>query len=268
MKPKLFSHKSTGTPHVQLNTHKCQACWKCMADCPKKVIGKVDLPWHKHALIINPDNCTGCLKCIKVCPYNAFSEMNSIQQEPKKQGMKNSIFFIINNLLLLSGIVMVYSGLILQIGFHMGESQGHQRDVREFSMQPIQYEQARGIDINKTVSGLNYHDWSITHKFAIVIFALIMVYHIYAHWNWYKGVIKKHLIHKNNQVISLSILFLIVAITGFIPWFIDLSGSTNILRLIFIEIHDKLALILIVYLIVHVNKRKKWFTLAFAKLKK
>lgn len=256
MKPKIFRRENTRTSHVQLDTGKCKACWKCLEDCPNQVIGKVDLPWHKHALIINPDKCTGCLKCIKACSYHAFSEIDKARQEPEKQKKKSLNKFTINHALLLSAIVMVLSGLILQLGFHIGEHRGGVHGVS--STQPIQYEMSRGIDTSKTVFGLNYHDWSVTHKFAIVLVTLLMIYHIYTHWKWVKAIIRKHLIRKNIQVITLSVLFLMVAVTGLVPWFVDLSGSTNILRLIFIEVHDKLALILIVYLVLHIYQRKKW----------
>jgi len=168
--------------------------------------------------------------------------------------------FIINTLLLVSGIVMVFSGLIMQLGFHVGGSENHQ------NVQAIQnYEQGRGIDTSKLVCGFSYHEWSITHKYAIVLFSLIMLYHLYLHWNWYKIIVKKHLITKNVQVILLTILFFGVAITGLVPWFIDLSGSISLMRFGFIEIHDKIAIILFVFLILHVNKRKKWFVNVFRK---
>jgi hypothetical protein len=85
------------------------------------------------------------------------------------------------------------------------------------------------------------------------------------HWKWYKTVIKKRLVAKNIQVLTLSMLFVLVAITGFIPWFIDLLKGDEILRKAFIEIHDKFAIILSVYLILHVIKRLKWFLLPLRK---
>jgi len=77
-------------------------------------------------------------------------------------------------------------------------------------------------------------------------------------WKWVKTVIDKHSIRKNIQVTTLSVLFLMVAITGLVPWLVDLLSSTSVLRLIFIEIHDKLALLLIIYLVLHIYRRKKW----------
>jgi hypothetical protein len=79
--------------------------------------------------------------------------------------------------------------------------------------------------------------------------------------------IRKYLKRKNIQVIPLSVLFLPVAVTGLVPCFIDWSGSTNILKFIFMETHDKLARFLVVSLILHVCRSKKWFAHAYAKFK-
>jgi len=184
-------------------------------------------------------------------------EQNKIN---KKHNFNN---FIINNLLLVVGLAMMFSGLVLQIGFHMGE---HQVDAPIVQPQSIQYEQLRAIDITKIVCGFYYPDWSAIHKVVIVLFSLLMIYHTYVHWKWYKGVITKHLVGRNRQVFILSVLFLLVAVTGLIPWVIDLTGGSETLRMHFIEIHDKITLILIVFLILHIIKRLKWFSSAFGKL--
>jgi hypothetical protein len=187
--------------------------------------------------------------------------------KPQNQQKKTLISFLINNLLLLVGIIMIVSGLTLQVGFHMGSSEPHHGNRHEVQPQSINYEQERGFDTQKTVWGFNYHQWSTIHKLVIVLFSLIMTYHFYIHRKWYKGIIKKHLIRKNIQVITLTILFLLVAFTGLIPWLIDLSGSKSIWRFILIEIHDKLTLVLIIYLILHFIKRSKWFKATYSMLK-
>ena len=264
MSPRIFRSSNTQTPYVQLDTRKCKACWKCLETCPQQVIGKVDLPWHKHALINTPDNCNGCLKCIKICGYNSITKIDRTEPETVKHQKEYISKFAINNLLLMSGVVMILSGLMLQLGFHIG---GFQEGIHDTNLQQFQYEQLRGIDNCKIVYGLNYQDWSFIHKFAISLFSILMTLHIVAHRKWYKTIINKHLIGKNIQMTTLSVLFFLVAITGIIPWFVDLSGSTSVLRLHFIEIHDKIALILIVFLVLHVKKRKNWFSDAFSKLK-
>lgn len=263
MNPKILSRKKAKTPFIQLTTRKCQACWSCINCCPNKVIGKIDFLGHRHTIIYEPDKCTGCLKCLSTCEYGAYSKLDKAKRNAEKRWSNAFRAFLINNLLLLSGLGMILSGLTLQFGFHMGEHRNRNIGFH----QPLQYEQIREIDMVKKVWGLNYSEWATTHKVAIVLVSILVMYHIYTHWKWYKGVISKNLLMKNKLVITLSALFLLVAITGLVPWFLDLSGSTNILRIHFIEIHDKLALILFVYLVLHVTKRFKWFAITFDKLK-
>jgi magnesium-transporting ATPase (P-type) len=203
---------------------------------------------------------------MKICEHGAYSKIDKRKQEAQRQKKKTFQNFLINNLLLISGVVMALSGLSQQLGFHMGEHVEQEVRGQEELLQTIQYEQIRNIDTNKIVWGFNYSDWSTIHKYAIVFFSLFMIYHIYVHWRLYTGVLSKHLLNKNIQVITLSVLFIFVAVTGLVPWVIDLSGGKSILRLLFIEIHDKIALVFIIYLILHLIKRNKWFVSSYARL--
>lgn len=163
--------------------------------------------------------------------------------------MKKDINKLVINLgLFISGIATLFSGMLIQIEFHMGNH--------------------GNIAINDIVFGLDYLCWSAIHKISIVTLSLLMIYHLCHHWKWYKVVITRRLIKKNQQVLILSLLFVLVAITGVTPWFIDLLQGDELQRKVFIEIHDKLALILSVYLILHVVKRLKWFFTTFAPLLK
>jgi hypothetical protein len=159
---------------------------------------------------------------------------------------KNINRFIINLVLSIFGITTVFSGILIQVKYHMGNH--------------------GNIAINDYAFGINYHGWSAIHKISIVALSLLMIYHVYHHRKWYKVVITKKLITKNQQVLILSLLFVLVAITGLIPWFIDLLKGDEILRKVFIEIHDKLAIILSVYLILHIIRRLKWFLTTFGKM--
>jgi 2-oxoglutarate ferredoxin oxidoreductase subunit delta len=260
----MIKREHTKTHFVTLETGKCKACWKCIADCHGRVIGKVDLPWHKHALITAPDKCTGCLKCVGVCPNGAFIKADNAKQEGRNRKRHTFVSFMINNLLLAAGLLLALSGMVLQIGFHAG---AHERGADVIHSGVVQYEEVRKINPDKIVCGFNYSGWSALHKWAVVFFSLLIIYHIYTHWRWYKGVISKHLIGKNVQVITLSVLFLLAAVTGIIPWLIDLYGGPVGVRIALIEIHDKLTLLLIIYFILHVIKRSKWYAAAYAKLK-
>lgn len=264
----FFNRQRTQTSFIQLDTQKCKACWKCIKSCANKVIGRINLPGHKHAFIIEPDACTGCLNCLNTCQYEAYSMYNAAHQETEKLKKRTLNNFLVNNLLLFFGLVMIISGLVLQMGFHMGGHERNQIDTHNIQSQSIQYEELREINVNRTVLGFNYPAWSDIHKYVIVFILLLMIYHTYIHWKWYKGIFTKHLIGKNKQVIILSVLFLLVAVTGFVPWFIDLSGGDSIFRMLFIEIHDKLSLVLIVFLIMHFVGRIEWFSHTYAKLKR
>ena len=67
------SRNNTFTAFVTLDTGKCKACWLCMDACSRGVIGRVNLPWHKHALLTAGGKCTGCRKCVAVCKYGALT---------------------------------------------------------------------------------------------------------------------------------------------------------------------------------------------------
>jgi Pyruvate/2-oxoacid:ferredoxin oxidoreductase delta subunit len=266
MRPLFFNREHTRTPYVQLNTRKCKACWACLLECPNKAIGKIDLPWHKHVLIADSSRCTGCLNCVEICKCEVYSKIEFSKKDCMKNNNKSLYSFFVNNLLLIFGTSMIVSGFVLQLGFHVGsKNKNHERGLHSPSKE---FEQIREIDPNDLVWGINYISWSAIHKIAIVFFSLLMIYHVVVHWKWYKGVFHNHLINRNRQVIILSILFILVALTGLVPWFIKLSGDNGIVRLVLIEIHDKLSIILTVYLVLHVIGRVRWFSNTYRKFQK
>jgi|WetSurMetagenome_2_1015567.scaffolds.fasta_scaffold865284_1 hypothetical protein len=162
--------------------------------------------------------------------------------------MKSLILsFLINLGLLISAPVMAFSGLLIQVSYHMGNH--------------------GGTDTNYLVMGINYSGWSDIHKISIILISIFMVFHIIRHWKWYTSIIMKNRIAKNKQVITLSIIFIFVAVTGYIPWLIRLAGGEDTTRKLFIEIHDKLALLFVVFLILHIFKKLKWFVITLTKLK-
>lgn len=69
----IKNNHTNKTRFVELDTHLCRACWKCIAACKRRVFGKVDLPFHKHARIVNPAKCKGCNKCVQACQTGALS---------------------------------------------------------------------------------------------------------------------------------------------------------------------------------------------------
>ncbi|MBN1369419.1 MAG: ferredoxin family protein [Dehalococcoidaceae bacterium] len=73
----MRTHRSTKrhneTKYISINTRLCKACWECIESCPKGVIGKVNLPFHKHARIDNAEGCQGCHQCVTVCQQQAIT---------------------------------------------------------------------------------------------------------------------------------------------------------------------------------------------------
>lgn len=156
---------------------------------------------------------------------------------------KTVLKFLVNTGLLLWGSVMAFSGLLLQIQYHIGNH--------------------GDINHSDTILGIDYLGWSLVHKISASVFFIFMISHIILHRKWYKAVLKKKLFAKNRQVLTLSAVFVLVAISGYIPWLIMFINGATPIRKTFIEIHDKIALILVVYLALHISKRLKWFINAF-----
>jgi len=65
--------RGTTTAHVTLDKSQCEACWRCVAECPRSVFGKVDVLGHRHAKVVSAESCTGCGRCIAICPAKALT---------------------------------------------------------------------------------------------------------------------------------------------------------------------------------------------------
>jgi len=68
----MSGRNKTETRFVRLDRKKCEACWRCIEKCPEKVIARIDLPWHRHAVIKNAGDCKGCLRCVNACESGAL----------------------------------------------------------------------------------------------------------------------------------------------------------------------------------------------------
>ncbi len=157
--------------------------------------------------------------------------------------MKSINRFIINLVLFVFGVSAAFSGMLMQIKYHMSNNA-----------------------IDDSVFGIDYHGWSVMHKISIVPPIFLVIYHICQHWKWYKTILTKRLFAKNQQVLILSLFFILVAFTGLTPWFIDALKGDEIQRKTFIEIHDKIAIVFTIYLILHIIRRIKWFFTTFKKI--
>jgi 2-oxoglutarate ferredoxin oxidoreductase subunit delta len=246
MKSRSNNHDSTRTTYIQLDTKKCIACWECLSECKNNVIGRINLPWHKHSKFVNSNDCTGCLKCVNICEPGALTKISNTK--PDNYSSKKTIkqAFIVNIGLFFFAIAMSFSGFVIQFKYHMGHN--------------------FGLESDNSVLGIGYYNWTSIHKASIIIISILMTYHFFMHWKWYKTIIIKKLSSRNKLQMILSIIFILVAITGFIPWIINLSGGSDISRKFCIEIHDKIAILLFVLLTVHMTNRLKWYVTTLDKL--
>jgi len=160
---------------------------------------------------------------------------------------KSKLSFSVNLGLLIFGLVMTFSGFVVQFKYHMGQHAGAEK--------------------SNSVLGLNYNGWTSIHKISIILISILVSFHFFLHWKWYKTVINKKLLSRNKLQILLLIVFILVAITGYIPWIISLISGPEIIRNFFIEMHDKLAILLFVFLTIHVTSRLKWYIISFDRLK-
>lgn len=156
--------------------------------------------------------------------------------------------FIINIILFIFGITTMFSGVLIQVSYHIGNH--------------------RNITMYNSVLGISYQNWSIIHKVSILILSLMVILHVCYHRKWYKVVITKKTNFKSRQILIMSLLFILVAITGLTPWFIDMQAGNEIQRKVLIEIHDKLALILTIYLIIHIIKKFRYIVFFYIKKKR
>ena len=246
MRSRSNNNDSTRTSFIQLDTKKCIACWECITECKNNVIGRINLPWHKHSKFVNSKNCIGCLKCINVCEPNALTKISS--EKPESNSMRATRLALFVNIgLLIIGLAMSISGFLIQFKYHMGHN--------------------HGLESFNSVPGPGYYGWTGIHKISVILFSVLMTYHILIHLIWYKTIIIKKLFARNRLQITLSIVLILAVITGYIPWIINLSGGSETARKSIIEIHDKIAVLLFVLLTIHLKNRIKWYLTTLDKLK-
>lgn len=61
-----------------------------------------------------------------------------------------------------------------------------------------------------------WHNWAVVHTLSSIFFLIAGIMHIQTHWDWYKGWFKKGLGNKSRVTALLSIVFILISITGII----------------------------------------------------
>jgi hypothetical protein len=140
--------------------------------------------------------------------------------------------------------VVIITGLILQIGYHMHRL-------------PDDY----------LISGLDKSGWLLLHQISTSISLAGIIIHCMLHWKFITATTKKIFNRKYRARILSSYYLLII----YIPTFLASIGSwiffndKDSTRHTLVEIHDKLALILIIFFIIHVISRFGWMVKPYQK---
>lgn len=75
-----------------------------------------------------------------------------------------------------------------------------------------------GIKLHIVGHGNNHealHNWALAHVLASLLFSAFVIIHVKMHYGWYKGLFRNGLCQRNHVTAIVSILFVIVALTGY-----------------------------------------------------
>lgn len=125
--------------------------------------------------------------------------------------------FIIDWFLILVFILSAFSGICLHFAGHMGNHH-------------------------------LWHNWAVFHVIASLLFLVAAIFHIKAHWGWYKG-IKKGFGNRSKTTATLSVIFLLAAVTGTILF--GVNGANSGIGLF----HYKIGIATIIISALHILKR-------------
>jgi hypothetical protein len=153
--------------------------------------------------------------------------------------------FCLNLLNFIPFVIVAISGLTLQIGYHMHKL-------------PDDY----------FVSDLNRSGWLILHKISATILLAGIIAHCMLHWKfisiWSGKVLRQKLLSSTSLSYWLFIISIPTCLVAMTSWILFNHGDPA--RFLLVEIHDKLALLWIIFSIVHIISRISWIIRTYRKL--
>ncbi len=164
------------------------------------------------------------------------------------EGVSNSrkVNFYLNMLNFFPFLMLAATGIVLQFHYHMEH-----------------------LPDGQLVAGLDRATWLLLHRIAAAVSLAGITAHCILHRRFIAATTRRILDRRSMaNVLSSYYLFILIiptAITGMAPW-ITLNGNTHA-RLLFVEIHDKLALVLIAFSLVHIGSRAGWMLKTYQRLK-
>lgn len=98
-----------------------------------------------------------------------------------------------------------------------------------------------------------WHNWAVFHVLGSILFLIAVIFHVATHLEWYKGIIKKGIGSKSKVTAILSVIFLLLSVTGLA--LLGINGANSLLGLW----HYKIGVITIVVALGHVINRLSVF---------
>ena len=103
-----------------------------------------------------------------------------------------------------------------------------------------------------------WHNWAAAHVLSSLLWLISGAYHIKRHGRWYKAIASKGIGKKSWMTLTLSVVFLIVAVTG-VVMIARVDGANSAIGLW----HYWLGILLIVFSLIHIAK---WMRKAYIKI--
>lgn len=94
-----------------------------------------------------------------------------------------------------------------------------------------------------------WHNWAVFHVLGSILFLVTIIFHVSTHRGWYKRVIKKGIDRKSKVTAFLSVIFLLLSVTGLA--LLGINGANSPLGLW----HYKIGIITTIIALGHVIKR-------------
>lgn len=94
-----------------------------------------------------------------------------------------------------------------------------------------------------------WHNWAVFHVVDSVLFLIAIIFHVTTHRGWYKGIIKKGIGGKGKLTVVLSVIVLLLSVTGIVLF--GANGAYSTLGLC----HYKIGVITTVIVVGHIIKR-------------
>jgi len=103
-----------------------------------------------------------------------------------------------------------------------------------------------------------WHNWAVVHVLGSILFLVAIIFHVTTHWGWYNGIIKNGIGRKSKVTAVLSIIFLLLSVTGIV--LLGINGANSPLGLW----HYKIGIAMTAIAIVHTIKRLSILRKSFA----